>query len=93
MGNLDLVVGGEWEIHDGQPFWVWKYKSGWKDYSDAIKVAIESTVVKGCNLDFAVALAENKVQSIHRTLELPDPNLATVHKELFEWYRDHGHVP
>ena len=87
-----MVVSGCWETHDGHPFWVWTYKSGWKNYNDAVKVVIESTVVKGCNLDFAISLAKSKVETIYRSLDLPDPNLVDIHGELFEWYRDHGHV-
>ena len=64
-----VLLPGSWEIHTGEPMWVWTYEHGQKEEVSAVAIAVEATYHK--DADVHLQQAELKVDQIHKVLGLP----------------------
>lgn len=88
MGTPDMVLSGGWEIYEDQPYWVWTYCSGWKEWVPALQVAKDSTKANGFSSEFATNHAGYKLQLIHEQLGLPEHSLVETRRELVKWHAE-----
>ena len=78
------VVSGKWEVQEEKVFWVWTYASGSQQSSNALDVAIDSSLHMG-ERDMVLSLAEKKMVALYGHLQLPY-EISTLKRQLASWW-------